>query len=963
MAFIEEIKIYGFKSFPKLTEIPFQKGFSAILGANGSGKTNITDAICFVLGKTSAKQMRAEKSSNLIYNGGKKGNPMKFAEVSLFFNNETGIFPLEEKQVKISRVVKDNGNSVYRLNNNVRTRQEVVDLLNVAHLNPDGHNIILQGDITRFTLMPPKERGELIEEIAGISVYEEKKNKAMLELERVQGKLNDANIILTERGTYLKELKKDKDQALRYRELEKKIKGNKATLIYSKIKKKEDDRKELENKINSYKNVLDKINSKVKEGYDSILSKRELINKLNLEIGRKGGSEQITIAREIDNVKTELIRNKTRLETCKNEIEKIKTREKQLKVNVDEIEKQDKEKLGSVKELKLKFKKISEELGKRLNEDSVYAVQLDKARKNLFENTEKVAQLRIKSLSIREDVFEGAAIKEVLKQRGIHGIVSDLGEVNKDYSLALSVAAGLRIKSVVTEDDVVATNCIRMLKEKKLGIATFLPFNKIKKKFEVSKSLLDKDGVIGLAIDLVKFDNKYKNIFSYVFGDTIVVDNLETARKIGIGRVRMVTLDGSLVEVSGAMVGGYRRGNLRFKEKEALSELNNSEIEIERLRKAISLMEDKRKENEKKIEELRDMKVGLEVEIKNTDFQIVDIHKSEKERTEEILKQNRKETEEFRKEIEELNNKIREQELVLKQERGKEKRYYDEFKNLNIKRDKLNEEIGKYESRLGAEQGKVKEIEMKMNNISIEKAKVVAEIAGLNEEFKGFENEPMRRNVSLDELKQEINEFEKLMEKIGNVNLRALEIYEEIEKEYNGILEKVNKLQTEKEDVLNLMNEIDGKKTELFMKTFNEINKTFRAIFLELTTKGEAMLELENEEEPLKEGVDIKIKLSGNKYFDIRSLSGGEKSLAALAFIFAIQEYNPAMFYLLDEVDAALDKVNSEKLSKLIKKYSGNAQYIVISHNDAVISDADQIYGVSMKKDGKFISQIVSLKV
>ena len=963
MAFIEEIKIHGFKSFPKLTEIPFQKGFSAILGANGSGKTNITDAICFVLGKTSAKQMRAEKSSNLIYNGGKKGNPMKFAEVSLFFNNETGIFPLEEKQVKISRVVKDNGNSVYRLNNNVRTRQEVVDLLNVAHLNPDGHNIILQGDITRFTLMPPKERGELIEEIAGISVYEEKKNKAMLELERVQGKLNDANIILTERGTYLKELKKDKDQALRYRELEKKIKGNKATLIYSKIKKKEDDRNELENKINSHKNVLDKINSKVKEGYDSILSKRELINKLNLEIGRKGGSEQITIAREIDNVKTELIRNKTRLETCKNEIEKIKTREKQLKVNVDEIEKQDKEKLGSVKELKLKFKKISEELGKRLNEDSVYAVQLDKARKNLFENTEKVAQLRIKSLSIREDVFEGAAIKEVLKQRGIHGIVSDLGEVNKDYSLALSVAAGLRIKSVVTEDDVVATNCIRMLKEKKLGIATFLPLNKIKKKFEVPKNLLDKDGVVGLAIDLVKFDNKYKNIFSYVFGDTIVVDNLETARKIGIGRVRMVTLDGSLVEVSGAMVGGYRRGNLRFKEKEALSELNNSEIEIERLRKAISLMEDKRKENEKKIEELRDMKVGLEVEIKNTDFQIVDIHKSEKERTEEILKQNRKETEEFRKEIEELNNKIREQELVLKQERGKEKRYYDEFKNLNIKRDKLNEEIGKYESRLGAEQGKVKEIEMKMNNISIEKAKVVAEIAGLNEEFKGFENEPMRRNVSLDELKQEINEFEKLMEKIGNVNLRALEIYEEIEKEYNGILEKVNKLQTEKEDVLNLMNEIDGKKTELFMKTFNEINKTFRAIFLELTTKGEAMLELENEEEPLKEGVDIKIKLSGNKYFDIRSLSGGEKSLAALAFIFAIQEYNPAMFYLLDEVDAALDKVNSEKLSKLIKKYSGNAQYIVISHNDAVISDADQIYGVSMKKDGKFISQIVSLKV
>jgi len=962
MAFIEKIKLHGFKSFPKLTEIPFKEGFSAILGANGSGKTNVTDAICFVLGKSSAKQMRAEKSSNLIYNGGKKGSPSKQAEVSLYFNNEKGIFPINEKKVKVTRIVKSKGNSVYKLNDEVRTRQEVVDMLGSASINPDGHNIILQGDITRFTLMPPKERRELIEEIAGIGVYEEKKNKAMLELEKVQGKLNEASIILTERGTYLRELKKDKDQAVRYKQLEGKIKSNKATLIYSRIKKRRIKREEIESRVSKQKVVLSKINENVKNFSDLILERREVINKLNLEIGRKGESEQVGIARDIEAIKTDLIENKSRLNVCRGEIDKIKNRGEQLKLNVTEIDKQDKEKLSSVKDLKRKFNEIGDELEKRLNEDSMFAIQLDKARKKLFLSTEKIAELRVKRNSM-DYVFDGRVIKEILKKDGIHGVVSDLGEVDKNYSLALSVAAGGRIKSIVAENDVIGAECIRMLKERKLGIATFLPLNKIKKREVKVGSLLKKEGVVGLAVSLVKFDRKYKDIFSYVFGDTLVVDTMDNARKIGIGRVRMVTLDGSLIETSGAMVGGYRRSGVRFKEKQMITDLDNSEVEIERLKRSIELIEESRKDNEEQINILRERKNNLEVEIKNTDFQIVDIHKSEKEKTEEILKENRKEVTEFIDEIKELNVKIKEQEGFLKLKRGSEKKYYADFKNLNVKRNKLSEEIGKYEGGLMKEQNKVKEIEGRINNVNIEKAKVVAEIAGMNEEFKEFEGEKIRKGVNLDDLRKEINEFEKLIERIGNVNLRALEIYEEIEKEYNKILGKVEKLKTEKEDVLGLMLEIEGKKTGLFMKTFKDISGSFRDVFLQLTTKGEAVLELENKEKPLDEGVDIKIKLSGTKYFDIRSLSGGEKSLAALAFIFAIQDYNPAAFYLLDEVDAALDKVNSEKLSRLIKKYSDKSQYIVISHNDSMISEADQIYGVSMKKDGKFISQVVSMKV
>lgn len=118
---------------------------------------------------------------------------------------------------------------------------------------------------------------------------------------------------------------------------------------------------------------------------------------------------------------------------------------------------------------------------------------------------------------------------------------------------------------------------------------------------------------------------------------------------------------------------------------------------------------------------------------------------------------------------------------------------------------------------------------------------------------------------------------------------------------------------------------------------------------------------LENEENPFEAGLRVRVRLTGNKFMDMRSLSGGEKSMTALAVLFAIQEYEPASFYILDEVDAALDKKNSEKLSALLKKYSDKAQYIVISHNDEVVSDADTLYGVHMDEHGA--SQVVSLKI
>ncbi|HIH25376.1 MAG TPA: AAA family ATPase [Nanoarchaeota archaeon] len=231
---------------------------------------------------------------------------------------------------------------------------------------------------------------------------------------------------------------------------------------------------------------------------------------------------------------------------------------------------------------------------------------------------------------------------------------------------------------------------------------------------------------------------------------------------------------------------------------------------------------------------------------------------------------------------------------------------------------------------------------------------------GLQKEFENYKDATIKRGVNYEELQLRIRENEKLLNSIGNVNLRALEVYEGIQKEYTEVVDKVTKLKVEKDDVLNVMNEVESRKKEIFMKTYNQVTKKFKEIFSSLNTKGEVQVELENPEDPFAGGVDIQVKIAGNKHLDLKSLSGGEKTMTALSFIFAIQEFAPSPFYLLDEVDAALDKRNAELLSQLIKKYSDKAQYLVISHNDHVIHEGNFVYGVTMQ-DG--VSKVVSMKV
>jgi len=1156
--------MHGFKSFAKYTEIDFNSDFNCVLGPNGSGKSNVLDALCFVLGKSSAKSMRAEKSSNLIYNGGKSKKPAKQGMVSIFFDNKNKVFPTEDNEVKITRVVRQNGQSIYKINDETRTRQEILDLLNMGRIDPDGYNIILQGDIVKFVEMPPVERRMLIEDISGISVYEEKKNKALSNLEKVDTRLKEAGIILTERNTYLKELKKDRDQALKFKEMNDNIRANKASLLKIQIDKKEKESNELKLKRTSGEEELAKIQGKIDGLKKSNDEKRQAIEDITKEIEEKGEVEQVNLNREIESMKIELTKNRSRVDVCKTEVEKINKRvgdlasslkgtkdkidsleeekqkleeerakndnekkgllkkvtdfkdknnldnigniekdieeidqkadELQKKIHilrenqhglirkndiiqheintidekvkkVEEIERENKDQLDNLKEMRAEFKRSTLELNKLLDEDSTLSARVGGSRDKLTKTNEELAKLRAKELTIVESRAGDIATKKILERKGngVYGTVAELGEVNSKYALALEIAAGPRLKSIVVEDDRVASECIRYLKQNRLGVATFLPLNKVKhNKIDPEVTRLAKSkGSHGLAMDLVEFDNKFKKVFQYVFANTLVVDNIDVARRLGIGNAKMATLDGDITTFSGVMRGGYRgrkKEGMGFKEKDVMSNINKYEQMVAELENNIYVMEKRRKTNEEKITALREKKAQLEgeiikvekslhleptdleaskiqkeskanelksneeeinkiqmnisevnkelanikiekqklrskiselrdpaliaelttfeekirnineetvridSEIKNIMELIASIHAPEIAKTDSIIKQLEKEEKEFKEELGALLDSIKRKEEVLMKKEGDASVFYAKFKELFVKRTKVNEEIQKNDILINNKSDDARKVEIRNNTLSLKNAELASILAGLKQEFDQYEGVTLITNKTEDQIKYEIAKFEKLRNEIGAVNMRALEIYEEVEKEYQILLKKKETLGSERDDVMKLIQEIEGKKKGLFMKTFDVITKEFQNTFNQLTTKGsQAYLELENPENPFEAGVRVKVKISSQKFLDIRSLSGGEKTLTALAFIFSIQEHDPASFYILDEVDAALDKHNSERLANLVKKYSEKAQYIIISHNDGVISTSENLYGVSMNEHG--VSKIISLKV
>ncbi|MFW9846563.1 MAG: AAA family ATPase, partial [Candidatus Thorarchaeota archaeon] len=673
MVHIEKLVCKGFKSFGRDSiTIRLNPGFTCIVGPNGSGKSNVIDAVLFVLGQLSAKTLRANVFSDLLYSPPKPDMPpkAKSATVELHFDNKDRKLQVESDKVVIERELDDSGKSTCRINGKVVTRTQVLEVLGAIGVDPNGYNLVLQGEIAQIVKVSPTDRRKLIEEIAGISAYDEQKERALKRLAESETNLGKVEMQLQERRRQLEKLEEERSDALRHQRLHNQIKQvrvdsiawrtvkgrSRIEAIHETLAERVEEAEKLSRElveveqgigdtdieIESIDGEIDQITGgdsarvseqygvvsaavdhaksdleRVQAEYESNVEERD-----SVEVEIQSINDQVSGSESLVNEKDqELARLDEEIQSCANKISGLEDRiEKEqattfemtlrlqdlnnqmraLDEGVSDVRstiKSDSKELGmiyeelrdasellesteeEVSELRRVIPVKRESLKKSEDEEEQRGAKVAKIEERLetvdaeasesaqiFEKTKEElirVQARQDALKEAEEAFlkRRRAISRILELRdsatvdGIYGTVAELGTIDPEYASAMEIAGGNRLTHIVVENDDVATKCVNILKIEKVGRASFIPLNRIRTK-KAGKVPGDR-GVIGLAIDLVKFDEKMRPAFEFVFQDTLVTEDFETAKTMGSKGRRAVSLEGDLVELSGLITGGH----------------------------------------------------------------------------------------------------------------------------------------------------------------------------------------------------------------------------------------------------------------------------------------------------------------------------------------------------------------------------------------------------------------------
>ena len=720
---IKEIELQNFKSFGKKVKIPFFDEFMTISGPNGSGKSNIVDSILFCLGLSSSRVLRAEKLTDLIFNGDTKVK-RDFAQVTIHFDNTDREMPVDSDEIVITRKIRRTESgyySYYYFNEKAVSLNDIHNYLSKAKITPEGYNVVMQGDVTAIIEMTQTERRKIIDEIAGVAEFDEKKDLALNELEIVRERIERVDIILAEVDDQMSKLRQERDQALKYKSLRDEKRKYEGYILIARQKdaKLELERLggELQEKETKKIDIIKQIEDRKKE----LLDIEEKLSTLNSLIIRKGEGEQIALRKELESIRGEISRCMSTIELAENEINDIDSQKRKAFLDVDTVQgkimefdaklKEETQRNETIKgevsdkntQLLILKSKISEVDAKFVEtRDRLSAAKLgletvkneknelmreedrllDAARRKSSESRDRELEIedaiskmksagfdatntkagieeisgkkrelsrdlidleknRVQIKSVISDIentlrtfhqeyaksearIRAAAeisysgpVDAILRARkdkelpGIYGTIAELGKVDKKYSVALEIAAGARLQSVVVDSDEDAARAINYLKERRLGRVTFLPLNKMEGAQKMSKT--EKEGIIDYAINLVNYDAKFNPAFWYVFRDTIVSENLTTARRL-MGNKRLVTLDGELLEKGGAMTGGSIKSRLSF--------ASGEEDNIKKIAEQISEYEGRRKSAVKKLETLEEHLSGIKSESAGFDNEI-----------------------------------------------------------------------------------------------------------------------------------------------------------------------------------------------------------------------------------------------------------------------------------------------------------------------------------------------------
>jgi chromosome segregation protein len=814
--------------------------------------------------------------------------------------------------------------------------------------------MVLQGQIQAIVKMHPEERRKIIEEVAGISVYESRKEKSLKELEKTDERLKEITAILRERTAYLKNLEHERQQALRFKELELTVRRCKASLLTKRKVDKEKEGGTIDASIADKSSQKEKARAKGMELQAEIDALGEQSNQISRQVQQATGLEQEQLHTHIANLKAELEGMRVRKEGYEQRRLSFERRITELQRAVPALEQE----IGTLARDAPGAAQKAVELTKKKQELG----ELEEARKKVHATKAELAHVKERWLDRERTLSRTIALQEALVKQLEEG-AAHLVFKTEESCVAFIHEGKHSLHTFRTELDQAIKETITH--EKVISVAEL----EMERSLSLTEKVRDLD-ICPLCRTTITPDHK-----QHVKDEAdMLARKAEEQRAASTDRLqhllaRRATLIHDITQleqkVHSAEVEQIRHHTLKEKQQSLKKVLEDEKA----IRHELHVLEQKRVHLEEKgtdssaLEERYSAKLLEIEELSGRTAQDMDntllFKRRELEQMQVVIKQALKDREEAEKEIGSFSTLIEEKQNTLHIKEGQERDLQARFKQLFAEREEKQRLIQTKNATLSESQSGMRAIEEQINYLKIGKAKVDAEREAVEMELIDFTGVELIQG-SVAYLEERLTKAQENLGHIGSINQRALEVYDEVKHSYDEVYGKVQIVEKEKQDIMSIIAEIDKKKKTSFMRTFRAMNELFTQNFSQLYTKGTAYLELENQEDLFAGGVQIVVRLAKGKYFDVTSLSGGEQTLVALSLLFAIQEYNPYHFYVFDEIDAALDKRNSERLAALLVKYMKQGQYIVITHNDAIIMQAQVLYGVSMHDN---VSKVLSLSL
>ena len=1189
MISFKEIEMTGFKSFADTTRINFDGGITAIVGPNGCGKSNVSDAIRWVLGEQSSKALRGKNMQDVIFAGTEKRKKLSYCEVSLVFDNTHKWFNIEYDEVVLTRKLYRSGESEYMINRKPCRLKDIRDILYDSGIGKDGYSIIGQGRVEEIIQSKPEERRAIFEEAAGIAKYKARKVETENRLERVRDNLSRATDILNEVERRLGPLKRQSEDAKKYLELRDVLKQNEINAYIYQFDHAAQTKEEINTKLVGYRdnlNVLTQTMEAEQAKYDKSMNEINQLDKKSNELHEK--VLELTIALEKRQSDSRVLNEQTRF--LKEQLDRLNAQlnaytmdlnqrtallnsatalrnEEKAKLNeylkegqeitnkymelVDELTKNEGEKEANQRNIidnlskltdikanlsayiakrdtmaenvKLDLEKVVElakqksEVSKEFNllnkivEDLKQSktekeTNIEKINDKMADLTEQLEESNSKVYALRSSIsndtnrmnilinlqadFEGYqfAVKRLLQDgknnpklnSAIKGVVGNIISVDSKFQTAIEIALGGSIQNIVTKDENDAKVLINYLKDSKLGRATFLPISAVKPRSISAneRRFLSQKGCLGVASELVKTENIYRPVIDSLLGATVVCDTLDNAvnlAKASSYAFRIVTLEGDVLSPQGSMSGGSKKSNdssllskeneikklkeniaQRSKELEAVnSQFATINENINKLKsmltsetEALQTINTEYYSNNTKLETLKTKLESLEDEIFAVQSQLkvaenivddlnakinsidqteldysvsqakvkefnennksaYDLLKQKREEYQEMLTASRVKIASTEEKIKSLNNSIESNGAELETlqnnierlnlEISSQQKIYDEAMNMNRSKidtseiDRLNAELTDLNTKLSQFDDFKKSLMKDLRDLDDRKTVLGNDITKLNNRIYQEETRLQKVDIDIENMQERIYEeyemtyndclpfknqdenfdIKETMVKIsrikgqitslGYVNINAIEEYKTEGARFEEMNAQIQDLKTAEEDAVKIIKDLSAEMLEKFDAEFVKIQENFTKVFKELFGGGNARLELLPSEDPLTRGVEIIAQPPGKVLQNITLMSGGEKTMTAIAILFAILKLKPMPFCFLDEIEAALDDANIDRYANYLKRFSQETQFIVITHRKPTMEVVDSLYGVTMEEKG--VSKIVSVKL